>query len=97
MAWKVIYHPYVVSDLDQLGRVEARRILNVIQSRIVEGEPDKLGKPLRGSLAGCRRIRVGNTRIVYRVDQGKVQVLIITVGARRDDEVYKAAEDRVDD
>ncbi|WP_435605898.1 type II toxin-antitoxin system RelE family toxin [Pseudomonas knackmussii] len=94
MAWEVIYHPEVVSDLDQLGSVEARRILRAIQERIVDGEPDKIGKPLRTSLAGCRRIRVGNTRIVYRVDGAEIRVLIIAVGARRDDEVYIIAERR---
>ncbi|MFJ3259638.1 type II toxin-antitoxin system RelE/ParE family toxin [Pseudomonas sp. NPDC086581] len=95
MSWEVSYHPLVMNDLDQLGSAEARRILRVIKERIEEGEPDKIGKPLRGSLAGCRRIRVGNTRIVYRVDRGKLVVLVITVGARRDDEVYEAAEGRV--
>ncbi|MGC1330310.1 type II toxin-antitoxin system RelE family toxin [Pseudomonas sp.] len=57
----------------------------------VHGEPDKTGKPLRGSLAGCRRNRAGDTRIVYRVDGQAIIVLIIVVGARRDSEVYDAA------
>lgn len=95
MTWEVNYHPEVVDDFDQLGNTEARRVLRVIEERIQKGEPDKIGKPLRGSLAGCRRIRVGNTRIVYRVERGKLVVLVIAVGARRDDEVYEAAEGRV--
>ncbi|MCG5535014.1 type II toxin-antitoxin system RelE family toxin [Ectothiorhodospira mobilis] len=95
MAWQVIYHPEVQQDLLHLGSAAARRILDVIETRIRDGEPDKLGKPLRGALAGCRRIRTGNTRIVYRVDRGAIQVLIVAVGARRDEEVYKLADRRL--
>ncbi|AMB85537.1 plasmid stabilization protein [Pseudomonas agarici] len=95
MAWSVIYHPQVMDDLDQLGSAAANRILDVIEERIVHGEPDKSGKPLRGSLAGCRRIRTGDTRIVYRVDGKAIEVLIVAVGARRDREVYDTAERRI--
>jgi len=95
MVWGVIYHPEVQDDLDQLGSAAANRILDVIEERIVKGEPDKSGKPLRASLAGCRRIRAGDTRIVYRVDGKAIQVLIVAVGARRDEEVYDAAEHRL--
>ncbi len=95
MAWSVIYHPQVMDDLDQLGSAAANRILDVIEERIVHGEPDKSGKPLRGSLAGCRRIRTGDTRIVYRVDGKAIEVLIVAVGARRDKEVYDTAERRI--
>lgn len=95
MAWFVIYHPDVQQDLTRLGSAAAKRILDVIEDRIRDGEPDKVGKPLRGALAGCRRIRAGNTRIVYKVDGEAIQVLIVAVGARRDEEVYKLADRRV--
>ncbi|GFM68965.1 type II toxin-antitoxin system RelE/ParE family toxin [Pseudomonas sp. P7] len=95
MAWTVEFHPEVVDDLDDLGYSAASKILRAIKDKIENGEPDKLGIPLRGALAGYRRIRVGDTRIVYRVDQGAVEVLIVAVGARRDKEVYHAAENRV--
>lgn len=91
MAWNVIYHPDVQQDLTRLGTAAANRLLDVIEERIRDGEPDKLGKPLRGALSGCRRIRTGNTRIVYKVDADAIQVLIIAVGARRNEEVYKTA------
>ena len=96
IVWAVSYHPEVESDLRKLGRAEARAILKVIDERIVHGEPDKLGKSLAGELAGCRRIRTGQTRIVYRVDGGRIEVLIVAVGMRRDNEIYDAASSRVD-
>ncbi len=88
------YH-HVKQDLESLGRVEVKSILKVITERIQNGEPDKLGKTLSGQLTGCRRIRTGNTRIVYRVNANIIEVLIIAVGMRRDDEIYQTAESRV--
>ncbi|GLO55799.1 hypothetical protein PPUJ20066_18350 [Pseudomonas putida] len=66
----------------------------MVRERIAGGEPDKLGKPLRGVLAGCRRIRTGDVRIVYRINGTEI-VLVLCIGARRDDEVYEAAYKRV--
>jgi mRNA interferase RelE/StbE len=95
MPWAVFYHPEVQDDFRKLGRVEARNIRAVIDERLMNGEPDKAGKPLHGALAGYRRLRTGVTRIVYRFDKGKVEILVIAVGMRRDDEVYEKADKRV--
>jgi mRNA interferase RelE/StbE len=96
MVWKVTLHRDVQNDLHTLGRVEAQNLMAVINSRIANGEPDKSGKPLHGALVGYRRMRTGATRIVYRVDKGKVEILIIAMGMRRDDEVYEKANRRVE-
>ena len=96
MAWAIRFHPEVQNDLRKLGRVEAKNILAVIEGRIVNGEPDKAGKPLHGTLAGYRRLRTGDTRIVYRVEKQKIEILIIAVGMRRDEVVYERAYKRVE-
>lgn len=94
MKWSVRFHPDVEQDLKQLGKAEAQRVLVVIRERIAEGEPDKIGKPLRGALAGYRRVRTGDIRIVYRIDGTEI-VLVLCVGARRDDAVYISATRRI--
>lgn len=94
MTWRVQFHPAVEEDLKELGTAEARRVLKVIRERLAEGEPDKIGKPLRGALAGYRRVRTGGVRIVYRICGTEI-ALVLCVGARRDDEVYEAAIGRV--
>ena len=96
MPWEVLYHPEVEHDLRSLGCAEAKTILKVINERIANGEPDKLGKALSGELAGCRRIRAGQTRIIYRVDGTRIEVLVIAVGMRRDNEIHDVAYGRVD-
>ncbi len=95
MTWCVMYHHEVAEDLQDLGRYQARAVLKAIETRIRDGEPEKTGKPLSGELAGCRRIRTGDVRIVYCVHAEVVEVLIVAVGPRRNDEVYKTALKRV--
>ncbi len=96
MVWTVVYHPDVKDDFRHLGRVEVLNIQSVIDQRLIRGEPDKVGKSLHGALAGYRRLRTGATRIVYRVEKRKIEILIIAVGMRRDDEVYEKANKRVE-
>jgi mRNA interferase RelE/StbE len=51
MVWQVTFHREVQNDFRELGRVEATRIMAVINGRIANGEPDKSGKPLHGAQA----------------------------------------------
>ncbi|MFZ2522080.1 MAG: type II toxin-antitoxin system RelE/ParE family toxin [Minisyncoccia bacterium] len=39
--------------------------------------PDFYGKPLRRSLKGYRKFRVGDYRVVFRINRDKVYVLAI--------------------
>ena len=48
--------------------------------------PFELGKPLRYSLRGARRLRVGDYRVIYRIEPPDV-VLVVKIGHRR--EVYE--------
>lgn len=95
MTWEIVYHHEVAEDLEELGNYQARAVLKAIETRIRDGEPEKTGKPLSGELAGCRRIRTGNVRIVYSVHAEIVEILIVAVGPRRNDEMYKIARQRV--
>lgn len=65
--------------------------------REIEQNPE-VGKPLTGPLKGCRRIRVGDKRIVYRTlvseDDGEDVYEVIAIGKRRDEEVYGDAQGR---
>lgn len=89
MKWTVSYLESVKKDLEALGNANARRVLKVIDERIVNGEPHKSGKALSGDLAGCRRIRTGDMRIVYQVNKTEVKILIVAVGPRKN--IYKTA------
>ena len=49
-------------------------------------EPEKQGKPLTGELTGYRSLRaVGQRyRIIYRIEEGKVLVLVMALGIRKE-------------
>ena len=94
MVWSVEYHPLVVRDFQSVSTAGARAIMKAIDARIYRGEPHKSGKPLSGDLAGCRRIRVGDMRIIYQVDTRAHRLVVLAVGMRRRDEVYKLAATR---
>jgi addiction module toxin, RelE/StbE family len=46
--------------------------------------PLEVGKPLRYDLKGYRRLRVADYRVIYRVDQDKVIVVIVEIDHRKD-------------
>jgi len=94
MVWDVKYLPEVHDDLASLDGSSVKRVEKVIKKSIINGNPDKLGKALRKELAGCRRIRVGDIRIVYKVFEEEIQILVIAVGMRRDSAIYVEAKGR---
>lgn len=75
--YRVVYHHHVVAkDIPKLSGREKKRIQAAIQQRLTT-QPDLYGKPLRRSLKGYRKLRVGDYRVVFRVDKRVVKVLVI--------------------
>ncbi len=71
---------------------ELRRVAGPDRARIVAAidrlaETPRLGTALKGDLRGLRRLRVGDWRIVYEVQDDALIVLVVRVGHRR--EVYR--------
>ena len=58
-------------------------IRKAIETRLTV-DPNNVGKPLRYSLKGHRRLRVGDYRVIYRVDNDLVIVYIIEIDHRKD-------------
>ncbi len=81
MTWTLSYHPEVEQDLISLGRAESKAILKVIENKLTQGQPDKLGQPLVSDLSGYQCIHVGPTRIIYRVHSEQINILMIAAGA----------------
>lgn len=75
--FKVIYHPLVVSeDIPKLSSQASKRIRKAIEQRLIT-QPDLYGKPLRRSLKGYRKLRVGDYRVVFRIEAKTVIIIII--------------------
>lgn len=86
MSFTLLYHPLVnEEDIPRLDRRLKKRISDAVFARL-SSHPETYGKPLRGSLAGYWKLRVGDYRAVYRVVG--TEVWVFGVLNRRD--VYEA-------
>lgn len=89
MAWKVEVDRAAVRDLGKLDRQAARRILTFLHGRVAAlDDPRSIGEALRGSRLGeFWKYRVGDYRIIARIEDAAVRVLVVRIGNRRD--VYR--------
>ena len=76
----------VEEDIPRLPKTARTVIQRAIEERLTV-DPIGLGKPLRFSLNGHRRLRVGDYRIVYRIDFDERIVTIVIIKHRK--EVYE--------
>ncbi len=87
MVWKVEFDPAAARELRKLGAPARKSILRYLRTRIATPEnPRRFGKPLVGNLDGLWRYRVGDFRLVCRIEDYILVVLVVRVAHRR--EVY---------
>ena len=89
MAWRVEIDRAAVHDLDKLDRQAARRILAFLHGRVAtQDDPRSIGGALEGSRLGeSWKYRVGNYRIITRIEDSALRVLVVRVARR--DRVYR--------
>ena len=82
-----------------LSAIKDHRIREAIRDRIdgLAHDPEKQGTPLLGELKGLRSLRVVGQRyrIIYRIHAGKVEVIVMAIGLRREgdrDDIYRLAQ-----
>lgn len=86
MPFKLTYHPQVVEiDLPVINKNVQIRIKKAIEKRLTT-DPLQYGAPLRRSLKGYRKLRVGDYRAIYEIVGGEVR--IYAIGHRK--EVYES-------
>lgn len=86
MTYRIEYLESVVrDDIPKLSTTAKRRVRKAIEQRLCSS-PIEFGKPLRYSFSGARRLRVGDYRIIYKIEPPD-SVLIVKIGHRR--EVYE--------
>jgi mRNA interferase RelE/StbE len=86
--WAVEFVPDALKELKKLDRTAAGRIIKTLEERIATLEdPRSLGAPLKGEHEGYWRWRIGDFRIVARIDDERITILVVRVAHRR--EVYR--------
>ncbi len=88
MAWKIEFLPEAAKELKKLDRTAAARILKTLEERIaVLDDPRTLGSVLTGDHADYWRWRIGGYRVVARIEDDRLLILVVRVERRR--EVYR--------
>jgi mRNA interferase RelE/StbE len=86
--WQVEFHRAAVRDLRGLGTDGESRVLRYLRERIAgSADPRRFGHALTGDLKGLWRYRVGDFRIVARIEDERFVVLVVSIGHRR--EIYR--------
>ena len=85
MTWTVEFDDAAAKELRKLDKQTQQEILRFFRKRIATDEdPRRFGKPLSHDLAGLWRYRVGNYRMICNIEDGKLLVLVLRVGHRKD-------------
>jgi mRNA interferase RelE/StbE len=88
LAWTIEFVPAARKELKKLGRAEAARIIGTLETRIAtRNDPRELGSALGGELGGLWRWRIGDYRVVARIEDERITILVVRVAHRR--EVYR--------
>lgn len=89
MAWKIELDPIAERELDKLDPQIARRILKFLFERLATlDDPRSIGEALKGSRLGeFWKYRVGDYRVIARIEDGALIILVVRIGNRR--EIYR--------
>ncbi len=88
MVWKAEFDKRAVKSLESLSKTNRDRIRRFIDERLLTAnDPRLLGAALAGNLAGLWRYRVGDLRIVAKIIDERLVILVISIGHRS--EIYR--------
>jgi mRNA interferase RelE/StbE len=88
LAWRIEFLPSAEKELAKLGRAEAKRITQTLKNRIAaRDDPRELGSALGGEIGGLWRWRIGDYRVIARIEDERITILVVRVAHRR--EVYR--------
>ena len=77
MVWTIEFLPEAAKELKKLDRQVAARIIKTLEERIAPLEdPRMIGSALVGDHAGYWRWRIGDYRVVARIDDERITVLL---------------------
>ncbi len=104
MKWELRYLPEAADDLKKLAgnqRILVVKAIEKVRENPLPVQEGGYGKPLgnkRGNnLSGLLKIKLrgAGIRVVYRLLRTESQMLVVVIGVRADEEVYKLASRRI--
>lgn len=84
MKYKVIYTKTAVKQFKKMDRTIAAFILSFIEEKLVDCEnPRAYGKALQGELNDIWRYRIGDYRILAKIEDYLLVITVVEVGHRK--------------
>ncbi len=83
MVYKVFYKASVEKDFRVIDKSSQKRIINKIEKELAHN-PKELGKPLKGQYKGLWSYRIGEYRVVYKISDEEILILVLKIGHRKD-------------
>ena len=81
--YKVEYLPSVAKQIEKLDKYTKRIIVDWISKNLVECENPRIhGKPLSANRAGQWRYRIGDYRIIAKIMDDKLIIIVLAIGHR---------------
>ena len=88
MVWTIEVLPAAAKELRKLDRAAAARIIQTLEQRIATlDDPRSIGSALVGEHVGYWRWRIGDYRVIARIEDERITILVVRVAHRR--EVYQ--------
>lgn len=86
MSYQIRYEKSAIDTLKKMPKPIRKRIVEKIEW-LAENVDNVIHKSLQGNLADFYKLRVGDYRVIYELDQTEMKIFIDKVGHRR--EIYK--------
>jgi len=87
--WKIkIHHLVCDENFKKISKKDQSIILKTIYKKLGTS-PKKYGAPLLHNLKGYWKLKISDYRVIYKIEKKEIKILVLKVGIRRDEEVYK--------
>lgn len=88
-AYELVLTPPAVRAIQHnLPEAVATAVVQFLTGALIDN-PQRIGKPLRGDLAGIYSARRGTYRVLYRINDSRLEVVVLRIEHRRD--VYRGS------
>ena len=82
MSWHIDFDDKAKKNFDKLDHSIRQRILSYLNR--IRNHPLSYAEMLAGGFAGLYKFRVGDYRLIAKIEENKMTVLVVKIGHRRD-------------
>ncbi len=77
VTYTITYHEHVAGqDIPSLSSLWKKKIRHAIETKL-SSSPEVFGIPLRNTLKGYRKLRVGDYRVIFRIEARTIKIFAI--------------------